>query len=381
VNRVTCGTIIGGIVVLVVCAGLGAVFPVELLVYLAVGWAIYLYRVVPKLEVSWSGVATTIVCLSLLAVGLHRFLRWLYAAERPRAVEGARHWPVRWTAALLGVVVLMFVAGIAAVGVTHQTAWLATSPEPVLASEMREAAMRMSAVNDMKLLTIALHNYASDNKETLPPHALYNRDGQALLSWRVLILPYVEEEPLFKEFRLDEPWDSPHNLRLLPRMPKVYAPAWKTENPKGHSTYYQVFVGKGAAFEGREGLRIPGDFPDGISQTILIVEAANAVPWTKPADLRYSPEAPLPPRGRSRRNTSSWRWPTEAPGRFGRRRPARRRCGRQSRGTGTTGSAPTGEAASTPVTVAALVRAAPAPRTSPPAAGWNFAKRSGRCAR
>jgi hypothetical protein len=58
----------------------------------------------------------------------------------------------------------------------------------------------------------------------LPPAAVYGPDGQPLLSWRVLVLPYLGHAGLYQEFHLNEPWDSPHNLALLPRMPAVYAP-------------------------------------------------------------------------------------------------------------------------------------------------------------
>ncbi len=114
------------------------------------------------------------------------------------------------------------------------------------------------------------------------------------------LLPYLEQQLLFNEFRLDEPWDSPHNLALLPRMPKVYgvpsgvAPDVRAE---ASSTYYQVFLGRGTAFEGPDGLRLGADFPDGTADTILLVEAAEAVPWTKPADLAYDADRPLPPLG------------------------------------------------------------------------------------
>ena len=145
-------------------------------------------------------------------------------------------------------------------------------------------------------MAVAIHSY-HDANGALPPHALYGKDGKPLLSWRVAILPYVEGEDLFRRFKLDEPWDSPHNLALLPEMPRIYAPFNGKQTPEPHTTYYQVFVGPGAAFEGTEGKRLKGDFPDGTGSTILIVEAGEAVPWTRPEDLPYSPDRPLPPLG------------------------------------------------------------------------------------
>jgi len=119
--------------------------------------------------------------------------------------------------------------------------------------------------------------------------------GQALLSWRVALLPYLGENDLYKQFRLNEPWDSAHNLKLLKKMPKVFAPPGiKTQTP--YSTFYQVFVGPHAAFEKHRGVRI-FEFTDGTSNTILIIEAGFPVPWTKPADLHYAADEPLPELG------------------------------------------------------------------------------------
>ena len=163
-------------------------------------------------------------------------------------------------------------------------------------SYVLEGQRRAKCHNHLRALASAMHEY-HDDYGTLPPHAVYGEDGQALLSWRVLLLPYLGEGDLYEEFRLDEPWDGPHNSRLLPKMPEVYAPLgwWHGAGP--HTTFYQVFVGEGAAFEGRKGLRLSEDFPDGTSNTILIVEAGEAVPWTKPDDLPYEANGPLPKLG------------------------------------------------------------------------------------
>ena len=132
-------------------------------------------------------------------------------------------------------------------------------------------------------------------KGRLPPAVVYGSQDEPLYSWRVLLLPFIEEEPLYDSFRLDEPWDSPHNLALLPRMPAAYAPPggkrWRVPR---HNTVCQVFVGPGAAFDGHQGLRVARDFPDGTDRTFLVVEAGEPIPWTKPGDLAFDPSGPLP---------------------------------------------------------------------------------------
>ncbi len=295
-----CGLVVAGCIGL---ACLGFVYPADFLFQLFAGWALYCKRVLPQVRWNGAGVATAVVCLTALAAGTHLFLRWLYGqvASPEQAGKGRRAWPVRWTAILLGLVVLMFVAGISAVGVTHQTTWLVTSPEPLVEGGMRDIAARIHQSNDLKNLARAMHNFQEANGR-MPAAASYDGEGRPLLSWRVLILPYIEQDDLFREFHLDEPWDSPHNLRLLPRMPKIYASPWPSQSPVGPVTAYRVFTGPGTAFEGTEGLSLKTDFPDGTATTFLIVEATEAVPWTKPEDLPYDPREPLPGLGGATRH-------------------------------------------------------------------------------
>jgi hypothetical protein len=76
--------------------------------------------------------------------------------------------------------------------------------------------------NNLKQIGIAIHNYHDTNNKM--PADIVDKDGKAILSWRVLLLPYLEEEPLYKEFKLDEPWDSKTNKALIERIPKTFAP-------------------------------------------------------------------------------------------------------------------------------------------------------------
>jgi hypothetical protein len=108
-----------------------------------------------------------------------------------------------------------------------------------------------------------------------------------------MILPFIEYDNLYRQFRLDEPWDSPHNKALLKQMPRTYAPVGPNAAKPADRTPYQGFFGKGAFFEGKKGTPIAG-ITDGTSNTIMVVEAAEQVPWTKPADLPFDPAKPLP---------------------------------------------------------------------------------------
>ena len=164
------------------------------------------------------------------------------------------------------------------------------NPQPILdlvgesAKKAQEAAKRMQSGNNMKQIGLAFHNLADSTGKGLSSPSIMGPDGKALLSWRVKILPFIEEDRLYKKFKLDEPWDSTHNKRLINSMPKIYLkPDAKIEAGK---TVYVVPTGKGTLFA------TPGkdvkfsEITDGTSNTILAVElpASRAVTWTRPDD-------------------------------------------------------------------------------------------------
>ncbi|MDB5350759.1 MAG: hypothetical protein JWN86_2006 [Planctomycetota bacterium] len=167
----------------------------------------------------------------------------------------------------------------------------------------REFARGAQTVNNIKQIGLGLFNYESA-LGTLPPAAICDKAGKPLLSWRVLILPYLEQGELYNQFHLNEPWDSPHNLTLVNKMPASYAPVGRNSDPG--KTYMQAFVGPGTAFEGAEGERLTvregrSNFPDGPGQTILFVEAGKPVPWSAPIDIPYGVNVPIPVLGGSYR--------------------------------------------------------------------------------
>ena len=125
--------------------------------------------------------------------------------------------------------------------------------------KMHNAAKGTEISNDLKQLALAAINHADEHGGKMLLPAKTDRLGNPLLSWRVLILPYIGEEELYKQFHLDEPWDSEHNKKLLEKMPAVFAPA-DSEAFKKHETFFQAFVGAGSVFDGRE-LQFPGVDP------------------------------------------------------------------------------------------------------------------------
>jgi len=169
---------------------------------------------------------------------------------------------------------------------------------PALVRRTYQDAQRRVVTNKLKQLAVAMYNYGDTFKgrkaARWPAVANFDKQGKPLLSWRVHVLPFVGANDLYRQFHLDEAWDSPHNKKLLALMPEVYRGPNRKLNGEG-KTLYLLPVGKDAAFkDGPEGPRMSADFPDGTSNTILIVEAddAYAVPWTKPEDLKIDPEHP-----------------------------------------------------------------------------------------
>lgn len=163
-------------------------------------------------------------------------------------------------------------------------------------AKVREAADRTKTSNNLRQVALALHNYASTYQDRLPPAAIYSQDGKPLLSWRVTLLPFVEEATLYKQFKLDEPWDSPNNRALLSRMPKVYERFGVVTAEPG-VTFFRTFTGEGTLYSGPRGTspyRI-SDIPDGASNTVFAVEATDAVPWSKPEELTLSQPLKLGP--------------------------------------------------------------------------------------
>lgn len=160
----------------------------------------------------------------------------------------------------------------------------------------RDSARRMKCGFHLKQIGLAMIQH--EDVTGLLPAAITDADGKPLLSWRVAILPYIEEKPLYERFHLDEPWDSEHNRGLIPLMPEVYVCPSADMEP-GLTTYL-LLDGAGAACEPKNlragaGGRIRGlrraDIESAAGETIMVVEApsSRAVEWTRPAELSVSP--------------------------------------------------------------------------------------------
>jgi hypothetical protein len=175
---------------------------------------------------------------------------------------------------------LVVAGGIAAVG--------AAALVPAV-SKVREGAAHVQSQNNLKQIGLAIHNY-HDAIGHLPQDIL-DKNGKPLLR----ILPYIEQDNLYKQFKLDEPWDSDNNKPLSQAMVKVFlAPnAALPAKPEFGLTNYRGISGPGAIFEPGKKIRLT-DITDGTSNTIMVIETDELVPWAKPEDYPFDPKKPLP---------------------------------------------------------------------------------------
>jgi RNA polymerase sigma factor (sigma-70 family) len=164
-------------------------------------------------------------------------------------------------------------------------------PPAAPGERLADAKQRYRGTMNLRQILLAFHNFHDVYNHF--PADITDKDGKPLLSWRVAILPFMEQQALYQQFKLDEPWDGPNNKKLIEKMPDLYRTGIE---PKGETkTYYQGFAGPGSIFEPGKKLTFI-NVTDGTSNTIAVVEAGPPVEWTRPADLPFDPKKPLPKR-------------------------------------------------------------------------------------
>lgn len=160
-----------------------------------------------------------------------------------------------------------------------------------LARTIEDTVHRRRADEQFKQLLLALHNFHDVHKSFPPPPTAGSQDGKPRLSWRVHLLPYLDQGALYREFKLNESWDSPHNKALLAKMPDVFVSRGVT---KPGYTCVVAPVGEKTLFGQATPVPI-SKITDGTSNTVAIVEVVpeRAVPWTAPEDFTFDPQNPL----------------------------------------------------------------------------------------
>ena len=163
----------------------------------------------------------------------------------------------------------------------------------------RTAARRVTTQNNIRQLVLCCHNHESAFMRFPSNIGPKHRDAGELLSWRVHLLPFLEQNNLYEQFHLDEPWDSPHNLTLITLMPEYYQHPQLPELTEQGLTVFQMPTSsledpnKTILVSGQQGSDF-SQISDGSTNTIMIFEtsAAAAVPWTAPQDWKLDPSNP-----------------------------------------------------------------------------------------
>ena len=171
-----------------------------------------------------------------------------------------------------------------------------TSSTPVAAPVQnlkRNAVARTGTGSKLRQVYDALELYANDNNGKYPPPYTKSAQGAPLLSWRVLILPYIEQQNLFNKFNQNEPWDGPTNKPLLSYMPKMYLSSGNSEVNSEFKTTFLAPVAKETVFSPAGGVT-KNAISDGLSNTILVADVDDdfATEWTRPVDLNVNSQNP-----------------------------------------------------------------------------------------
>jgi hypothetical protein len=287
------------LIVLLSCLGLWV--PGDLLFAILFGWVFYLGRVIPQARVNPNGVATALICLAGFAVGLHLFLCSL--ARQSRESQGGKplehdagpdevpreSWPLRWSAAAVGITLLMFVTGMAAAGLAHQLGWLITGTSPFLAGDggARTAARRAQSTNNLKQMGVAFDAY-HEGEGHFPAGCTTDAEGEILHSWMASLLPFLEQQSLFDRIDFALPWDHPVNQAVFRE--KVFGflnPAVPETAERDRDGYWLSHYAGNVHVVGGSRPMTRGQIKDGTSQTILAGEVADRfLPWGKPGNWR-----------------------------------------------------------------------------------------------
>lgn len=149
--------------------------------------------------------------------------------------------------------------------------------------------VRSASIRNLEVIAKALNNYASEHGQ-YPPPVIRDSNGIAMHSWRVMLLPYLQEDQLFNEYDLTKPWNDPENLEIQYRIPDVYLHPQSGGAGWSSTSAYYLITGAGTLFPPRDPLA-PEDITDDASQTVLLVEGIPLVAsgsWTEPVDLDFA---------------------------------------------------------------------------------------------
>jgi hypothetical protein len=245
---------------------------------LLTGWASFLRRVGPRIQWRWDAVLTFLIALLALGLVSHYLLRWM-SASRAATETG---WKVRWTVCGLLIVLLMFAGGIAMIGVTHQTAWLATGEEPLFVGVMKPRGS--SSIVHLQLVGLSMHTY-HDNFQALPTVRSHQPDVPPH-SWATKILPYLGY--YIGEIDRAQPWNGSANAPLFRKIvPQLINPELVTDQVVDSAGFgLNHYAANSHIIDVAKPIRLES-LANRPAQTLLIGEVrAEFEPWGRPGNCR-----------------------------------------------------------------------------------------------
>lgn len=144
----------------------------------------------------------------------------------------------------------------------------------------RSAARGAASSNNLRQIAIALHNY-EDTYKQLPPAVVKDSNGKPLYSGYVLLLPFLEQQPIFDQWKSDEPWDSPNNLPLSQQVLPLFRNPAIPQTMPGQCDYPLV-GGPGSILDPDARSRRFSDVSDGLSNSIFVIEGMPSGSWAQP---------------------------------------------------------------------------------------------------
>lgn len=275
--------------------------PFEVPFALLFGWAPFLFRTLPRITVDGPSVAVAGLALVLFTLGVHRAGRaWRRRAGTPASTSPA--WKIRYSLALVAAVFILFTAGIALIGITHQTVWLLRADEPLFGTSLKTPGPA-HPTNNLKYIGIGMASY-QDQLGSFPQGGTFAADGSMLHSWETYLLPYINY--VSKDIDLNRPWNHPANAAYFRSViPEFINPGFRTADfVDGDGYGLSHYAVNSRVLAGNKTVRLQ-DLPAGPAALLLVGEVnARFQPWGHPVNWRdpvrginRSPEGFGGPRG------------------------------------------------------------------------------------
>jgi prepilin-type processing-associated H-X9-DG protein len=247
-------------------------------VSLLTGWIPFLGRALTRLSPDWPSILVGGLAFAMFAICIHALG---FSMRRPAV--GPR-WRIRWTISIVVLVIVLFAAGIAVIGMVHQTAWLARSDAlhaPTLAGSFSGAG----SVNKLKEIGLAM-NAHQDAYKSLPKGGTFDQDGGMLHSWETQLLPDLSYST--EGIDMNRPWNDPVNQKyfkcIVPQFINSGLRFGDIEDSAGYGlSHYSV---NSHVLAGNKSMNLAG-ITDGTANTLLVGEInADFKPWGYPINWR-----------------------------------------------------------------------------------------------